>query len=76
MMKFAAFEIWRPHSGVRPLNRPPKPSCAMNLGMPSPRPRAKPGTVCTLTLTASNGHSAMSAKNSADAEPARKMSVW
>jgi hypothetical protein len=30
----------------------------------------------TLAFTASKGHSAMSAKNSADAEPARKISVW
>ena len=34
---------------------------------PHPQPR---------TLTASMGHSAMSAKNSAEAEPARKMRFW
>ncbi len=32
--------------------------------------------VTARTFTASNGHRPMSAKNSADAEPAKKMPVW
>ena len=39
--------------------------------MPSVSPLAYPGMVCTFTFTASKGQSAMSAKNSAEAEPAR-----
>lgn len=52
------------------------PSLAMNLGIPSARPRAYPGTVWTFTLTASKGQRPMSAKNSAEAEPAKKTRVW
>jgi len=70
------YGIWRPHSGVSPLYSPPIPSVAMNLGMPSDKPRANPGTVCTFTFTASKGQRPMSAKNSAEAEPARKTRVW
>ena len=36
---------------------PPTPSCCTIFGMPSVRPFAKPGTVCTLTFVASNAHS-------------------
>ena len=70
------YGIWRPHSGVSPLYSPPIPSVAMNLGIPSERPLANPGTVCTLTFTASKGQRPTSAKNSAEAEPARKTRVW
>mmetsp|Transcript_3286 Transcript_3286/g.9520 ORF Transcript_3286/g.9520 Transcript_3286/m.9520 type:complete len:258 (-) Transcript_3286:207-980(-) len=70
------YGIWRPHSGVRPLNSPPMPSCDTIFGRPSDRPLAKPGTVCTFTLVASKAHSPMSAKNSAEAEPARNNRVW
>ena len=43
----------------------------MTFGRPSERPLAYPGIVCTFTLTASSGHSPMSARNSADADAAR-----
>ena len=36
---------------------PPMPSCCTIFGMPSVRPFAKPGTVCTLTFVASKAHS-------------------
>lgn len=59
-------------SGPIPLYNPPTPSAATILLMPSKVPLAKGGiVVCIRTFTASNGHSPMSAKNSADAEPAR-----
>lgn len=54
----------------------PMPSLAMSLGMPSVRPLAKPGRVCTATFTASNGASAASAKNSALADATRNSGVW
>lgn len=51
---------------------PPTPSFPVTIEIPCNVPRANGGiVVCIRTLTASNGHSAMSAKNSADALAAR-----
>ena len=54
---------------------PLKPSLFQILGNPSLKVLAKPGMVWILTLTASIGQSAISAKNSADAEAARYSDV-
>ena len=54
---------------------PRTPSWLYSLGIPSRRVFAHPGCVCILTLMASIGASAMSAKNSALADAARYSDV-
>ena len=55
---------------------PAVPSAALILEIPSRVPDAKGGrVVCVRTLTASNGHRAISAKNSAEAEALRYSQV-
>ena len=66
------YGIWRPQRGYRPLYRPPKPSLAVIVLIPSRVPFAKGGiVVCMRTFTASKGQSAISAKNSAEALAAK-----
>lgn len=58
------------------MTHPATPSVAVTFPHPSPSVLANGGTeVCILTFKASKGHSAISAKNSADADAARNMTV-
>lgn len=59
----------------RQMTNPQSPSSRRIFGAPSLRVRAKPGCVWMRTLTASIGHSAMSAKNSAEALAAKYKEV-
>lgn len=64
--KLTVYGICLPQSGTNPLYSPASPSFATTLLTPSRMFAAYGGSVvCMRTLTASHGHSAMSARNSA-----------